>query len=198
MSKKPIRNTIETTLSLLLWQQLSWSSVITKQHKFHLKIHKQKKMKICWQKEKKIRKEKEKIQSNLEMQFLWTNWHLPGICFSCDSQFSQYHCWRWLWLHWSNLWHISQTRLRSREKDCTKIGFVKLLSSKECSDTIEKMREELPTQRCILSNFCLVTNTARTYLQLPLRQWGAGNVYLLVLSSWKVNIAENPIAVMGL
>jgi hypothetical protein len=39
---------------------------------------------------------------------------------------------------------------------------------------------------------------ARTYLELPLRQWGAGNVYLLVLSSWKVNIAENPIAVMGL
>ena len=39
---------------------------------------------------------------------------------------------------------------------------------------------------------------ARTYLQLPLRQWGAGNVYLLVLSSWKVNIAENPIAVIGL
>ena len=37
-----------------------------------------------------------------------------------------------------------------------------------------------------------------TYLQLPLRQWGAGNVYLLVLSSWKLNIAENPIAVMGL
>ena len=36
------------------------------------------------------------------------------------------------------------------------------------------------------------------YLQLPLRQWSAGNVYLLVLSSWKVNIAENPIAVMGL
>ena len=39
---------------------------------------------------------------------------------------------------------------------------------------------------------------AWTYLQLPLRQWGAGNVYLLVLSSWKVNIVENPIAVMGL
>ena len=39
---------------------------------------------------------------------------------------------------------------------------------------------------------------AQTYLQLPLQQWGAGNVYLLVLSSWKVNIAENPIAVMGL
>ena len=29
-------------------------------------------------------------------------------------------------------------------------------------------------------------------------QWGGGNVYLLVLSSWKVNIAENLIAVMGL
>ena len=27
---------------------------------------------------------------------------------------------------------------------------------------------------------------------------GADNVYLLVSSSWKVNIAENPIAVMGL
>ena len=39
---------------------------------------------------------------------------------------------------------------------------------------------------------------ARTYLQLQLRQWGAGNVYLLVLSSWKVNIAKKPIAVMGL
>ena len=30
------------------------------------------------------------------------------------------------------------------------------------------------------------------------RQWGAGNVYLLVLSCQKVNIAENPIVVMGL
>ena len=51
-----------------------------------------------------------------------------------------------------------------------------------------------------MSNFkkLLVNKKARTYLQLPLRQLGAGNVYLLVLSSWKVNIAENPIAVMGL
>ena len=32
----------------------------------------------------------------------------------------------------------------------------------------------------------------RMYLQLPLRQWGAGNAYLLVFSSWKANIAENP------
>ena len=39
---------------------------------------------------------------------------------------------------------------------------------------------------------------AQTYQQLPLRQGGAGNVYLLVLSSWKVNIAENHIALMGL
>ena len=41
-------------------------------------------------------------------------------------------------------------------------------------------------------------NRAQMYLQIPLRQWGAGNVYLLVLSSWKVNIAKNPIAAMGL
>ena len=39
---------------------------------------------------------------------------------------------------------------------------------------------------------------ARMHLQLPLRQWGAGNVYLLVLSSWKVNIAKTLIAIMGL
>jgi hypothetical protein len=39
-------------------------------------------------------------------------------------------------------------------------------------------------------------NMTQTYLQFPLQQWGAGNVYLL--SSWKVNIAKNPIAVMGL
>jgi hypothetical protein len=39
---------------------------------------------------------------------------------------------------------------------------------------------------------------AWTYLQLPLPHGGAGNVYLFVLSNWKVNIAENPIAVMGL
>ena len=37
-----------------------------------------------------------------------------------------------------------------------------------------------------------------TYLELPLRQWGASIVYLLVLSSWKLDIAQNPIAVMGL
>ena len=35
-------------------------------------------------------------------------------------------------------------------------------------------------------------------IQLPLRQYGAGNVYLLVLFGWKVNIAQNPIVVMGL
>ena len=35
------------------------------------------------------------------------------------------------------------------------------------------------------------------YLQLPLWQWGAGNVYLLVLSSWKVNIAKKTSGVMA-
>ena len=54
-----------------------------------------------------------------------------------------------------------------------------------------------------LEDVLILTNlmhggNAPTYVQLPLRQWGAGNVYLLVLSSWKVNIAENPIAIMGL
>ena len=41
-------------------------------------------------------------------------------------------------------------------------------------------------------------NTAWTYLQLPFQQWGTGNIYLLMFFSWKVNIAENPIAVMEL
>ena len=45
--------------------------------------------------------------------------------------------------------------------------------------------------------FFTLRDNARRYLQLPLRQVGAGNVYLLVLSSLKVNIDENPIAVMG-
>ena len=49
-----------------------------------------------------------------------------------------------------------------------------------------------------LCDTCQEFPTAQMYLQLPLRQWGAGNVYLFVLSSWKVNIAENPIAVMCL
>ena len=39
--------------------------------------------------------------------------------------------------------------------------------------------------------------TAWNYLQLPLWQWGVGNVSLLVLSSWNVYIADNPIAVVG-
>ena len=33
---------------------------------------------------------------------------------------------------------------------------------------------------------------------IPSSLWGASKFYLLVLSSWKVNIAENPIDVMGL
>ena len=57
-------------------------------------------------------------------------------------------------------------------------------------------------QKVLISSFnpskLMLLDQARTYLQLPLRQWGAGNVDLLVLSSWKVNIAENPIALMGL
>ena len=35
-------------------------------------------------------------------------------------------------------------------------------------------------------------------LSLPLWQWGGGNVYLLVLSRWKVNITESTIAVVEL
>ena len=44
--------------------------------------------------------------------------------------------------------------------------------------------------------FYLSKGSAGMYLQLPLRQRGAGNVYRLVLSSWKVNIAKKPIAAM--
>ena len=39
-------------------------------------------------------------------------------------------------------------------------------------------------------------HNARPYLQLMLGQLGTANVYLIVLSSWEVNIAENPIAVI--
>ena len=44
----------------------------------------------------------------------------------------------------------------------------------------------------------LMTNQCPTCLQLLSHLWDAGNVYLFVLSSWKLNIAENPIVVMGL
>ena len=40
------------------------------------------------------------------------------------------------------------------------------------------------------SEMSCIRDNAQTYLQLLLRHWGAGNVYLLVLSSSKVNIAE--------
>ena len=47
------------------------------------------------------------------------------------------------------------------------------------------------------SGTLIATNASQA---LPQRIYNShyGNVYLLVLSSWKVNIAENPIAVMGL
>ena len=45
-----------------------------------------------------------------------------------------------------------------------------------------------------LLKITFVGSIAQMYLQLP---WVAGNVYLLVLSSCFVNIAKNPIAVMG-
>ena len=50
----------------------------------------------------------------------------------------------------------------------------------------------------VVSEVNKVTNKDQTYLQLPLQQWSGSNVYLLVLFSWKVHIAENPIAVTGL
>ena len=64
-------------------------------------------------------------------------------------------------------------------------------------------QDTLLTKTCSsLQLYCIYlfqkNNTAPSDLQLPLQQWGTGNVYLLVLSSWKVNIAENPNAVMRL
>ena len=67
-----------------------------------------------------------------------------------------------------------------------------LVRSQESADDY-KSRSSLLDQNCQGKQ-----SSAGTYLQLPLLQWGAGNVYLLVLSSRKENIAENPIAVMGL
>ena len=68
----------------------------------------------------------------------------------------------------------------------------------ELWDTLLEVNKIVSTNILITSVDKTKGGLARTYLQLPLRQWGVGNVYLLVLSSWKVNIAENPIAVMGL
>ena len=46
-----------------------------------------------------------------------------------------------------------------------------------------------------IDNESKVQFLAQTYLQLP---WGACNVYQLVVFSWRVNIAVNPIVIMGL
>ena len=46
-------------------------------------------------------------------------------------------------------------------------------------------------------NPIIQSDNAWTNLQLLLQQWDVGNVYLLALSSWKINIAENPFAVLG-
>ena len=52
--------------------------------------------------------------------------------------------------------------------------------------------EEIGYQKCFFAIYTLENfghlklpreKKAQTYLQLPLQQWGAGNVYLLVLSS---------------
>ena len=51
---------------------------------------------------------------------------------------------------------------------------------------------------CYVSGKVVDTKHAVPECIYKLRQWGAGNVYLFVLSSWKVNIAKNTIVVMGL
>ena len=51
---------------------------------------------------------------------------------------------------------------------------------------------------CDLSHNSRILDQMKTTLPERIYNWGAGNVYLLVLSSCKVNVAENPIAVMGL
>ena len=83
-----------------------------------------------------------------------------------------------------------QSKMYSVTKNCSELShFEKLFQSSQFSNILQK---KFSITRTIFSH------SARTYLQLPLRQWGADNVYLLVLSSWKVNIAKNPIVVMGL
>ena len=82
---------------------------------------------------------------------------------------------------------------------CAKLADEASLDLKSCNIFDHQLRMNVDWM-CADST-ALLTQTfsyARTNLQLPLRQWGAGNVYLLVLSSWKVNIAENSIALMEL
>ena len=78
-----------------------------------------------------------------------------------------------------------------------KSGSLQLSLAKLCAMGIEIFSEK---KHCgIKLNFqWMERHHAQRNLQLPLRQWGAGNVYLFVFSSWKVNIAKKPIAVMGL
>ena len=45
------------------------------------------------------------------------------------------------------------------------------------------LKVEIVCPTAFLADYIVQKYSAQTYLQLPLRQWGAGNVYLLVLST---------------
>ena len=63
---------------------------------------------------------------------------------------------------------------------------------------LELFKETAFTQNPQWKKYCLGWKATLENIYNSQLQWGAGNVYLLVLSSCKVNIAENLIAVMGL
>ena len=91
-----------------------------------------------------------------------------------------------------NCYHLKKNQKMSKQKQ-----FQVRKSCKTHKSTlfcIENFEENIDMSRIHLAVLVL---HAQTYLQLPLWQWGASSNYLLVFSSWKLNIAENPIAVMG-
>ena len=97
------------------------------------------------------------------------------------------------WTRWEKFCIMQRKRMKTR-----------FVWSKQASETASgKCHNDMKKSPNFIQNlykmyFIFCWDIARTYLQLPLQQWVASNVYLLVLFSWKVNIAENPIGVMGL
>ena len=78
----------------------------------------------------------------------------------------------------------------------TKITAYRRLDNKpECEIWFKRMRQSTVVIRYSwLFQFFWI----RHYLKLPITAMGFGNLYLLALSCWKVNIAGNPIAVRWL
>ena len=148
---------------------------------------------------KKNKKKDGLLNSNLAVHEINFHEHEWTFCHMAAS-LCTYH--NWLWTFMLPCWIATFDKLNNFYsflilvhfyRDFAQFGHVVSLGH-----YVMGSEEILKLEEYIKRKALRYTDLAWMYQQLPLRQWGAGNVYLLVLSSWKVNIAEKPIDVMRL